>query len=59
MIKFIRKHDLKHIEECIFIEMAKNKKAKVKVLKGLRGGDGGVRYVERHRLINMYVKILK
>lgn len=46
-------------EECIFIEMAKNKKAKVKVLKGLRGGDGGVRYVERHRLINMYVKILK
>ncbi|MFA5299616.1 MAG: hypothetical protein WC389_15615 [Lutibacter sp.] len=51
-----KKEKRRVFEECIFIEMAKNKKAKVKVLKGLRGGDGNIRYVDKDRLIDMYVK---
>jgi hypothetical protein len=43
-------------EECIFLEIAKNGKAKVKIVKGLRGGTNNIRYVNKDRLLNMYVK---
>lgn len=46
-------------EECIFIEIAKNGKAKVLITKGIKGGEGNFRYVNENKLIEMYVKTNK
>jgi hypothetical protein len=56
--EYVGSHEKRRIfEECIFIEIAKSGKAKVKIVKGLRGGEGNIRYVNKDRLIEMYVKI--
>jgi hypothetical protein len=43
-------------QECILLGYCGNGKAKVRVLRGVRGGNGGnVAYIDKHRLINMYI----
>jgi len=43
-------------QECILLGYCGNGKAKVRVLRGIRGGNGGnVAYIDKHRLINMYI----
>lgn len=43
-------------QECILLGYCGNGKAKVGVLRGVRGGNGGnVAYIDKHRLINMYI----
>ena len=43
----------RYFQKCIFIEMAKNSKAKVKV----REGNEYIRYVNKNRLIKMYENV--
>lgn len=43
-------------QECILLGYCGNGKAKVRVLRGVRGGNGGnVAYIDKRRLINMYI----
>lgn len=45
--------------ECQFIKYTDNgNKAIVKVIKGIRGGEGNIRYVDKNRLIKMYVETI-
>ena len=42
-------------QECVLIRYVGDEMAKVMVINGVRCGIEGVRYVNRNRLINMYV----
>lgn len=42
-------------QRCIFLELIGEDRVKVRVLSGVRGGGCYLRYVNKDRLINMYV----
>lgn len=47
----------RYFDQCIYLETIADGRIKIQVINGKKGGKHNVRYVDKERLIEMYVNI--